>query len=107
MQKLILKIQMQRWLLMTNGNFLKIKLVDENGKDLDEIYFSKKDVSSALGFAKSAVGFIPKISFGNKLDFLPIATIALTKGLGGVLVWKIEKKVYEKEIKPLLKYQKG
>ena len=96
MQKLILKIQMQRWLLMTNGNFLKIKLVDENGKDLDEIYFSKKDVDSALGFAKSAVGFIPKISFGNKLDFLPIATIALTKGLVEYWFGKLRRKYMKK-----------
>ncbi|ACX72887.1 hypothetical protein Metvu_1029 [Methanocaldococcus vulcanius M7] len=88
---------------MTHGSYLMIKLVDENGEELDKISFSKNDVNGALKFAKSVVGFIPKMSFGNKLDILPIATITLTKGLGGVLVWKINRKVYEKEIKPLLK----
>ncbi len=87
---------------MTCGNYLVIKLVDENGNELDKIGFSKDDVNGALNFAKSIVGFIPKMSFGNKLDILPIATIVLTKGLGGVVVWKIEREIYEKEIKILL-----
>jgi len=90
--------------MMNSGDncFLKIKLVDENENHLDEIYFSKEDVKSALGFATTMTGCLPKFSFGNKLDFLPLTTIALTKGLGGVAVWKIKKEVYEEEIKPLL-----
>jgi hypothetical protein len=93
--------------MMSNGSYLKIKLVDEDGEDLDEIYFSRDDVDGALKFASSMIGCIPSMPFGNKLNFLPIATITLTKGLGGVLVWKIKREIYKKEIKPLLKNIKG
>ncbi len=89
---------------MNNGNteYLVIKLVDENNNELDKIIFSKEDVMGAVGFAKNMMGFVPKISFGNKLDILPLATVSLSNGLGGVLVWRVKRKVYEKEIKPLL-----
>ena len=92
---------------MTCGNYLIIKLVDEHGDELDKIGFSKDKVNGALDFAKSIVGFIPKMTFGNKLDILPLMSLALTKGLGGVVVWKIEREIYEKEVKPLLENLKG
>ena len=88
--------------MMNNGNYLIIKLVDENNCELDKLLFSKEDVMDAVGFAKRMMGFVPKISFGNKLDILPLATVSLSNGLGGVIVWRVKRKVYEKEIKPLL-----
>ena len=94
--------------MMSSGNYLKIKLVDEDDRNLDEIYFSKDDVDGALKFASSMIGCIPSMPFGNsKLNFLPIATITLTQGLGGVLVWKIKREIYKKEIEPLLNNVKG